>query len=76
MSEVPPNCVYCASVGVEESAVMGFEMPVQTVDMDYGYVFVALCNRHFEELRNTLNAVYDSAHPSNPLIIRSNLPLN
>jgi hypothetical protein len=58
-----PHCVYCQAHGAEVEAVMGFDLPTTDGDLHF-----PLCNRHFEELRSTLNDVYDLAHPPRRVI--------
>lgn len=61
--EVVPDCIYCRSHGVEKKAAMAFGLPTPDGELN-----IALCVRHFEELRDTLNAVYNEAHPKKKLI--------
>ena len=72
-----PECVYCRAKGLSHQAVMMFEMPIQRGEINYGDVPVALCNDHFEELRDTLNRVWDNAHrPKRKIVIPPGIHLN
>ena len=53
----PPPCTYCAAHGNVTESAMSFTLPMPMGDQEVG-----LCPRHFYELRDALNKVYDDAH--------------
>lgn len=70
----PPPCTYCAAHGNVEEAVMSYDIPTPLGDQE-----IALCARHFYELRDALNKVYDDAHGRKkraPLLLPPGISMN
>lgn len=69
----PPDCIYCAAHGQVSEAVFSFQMPFPDGDRE-----VPLCIRHFHELRNTFNGVWEEAQRKvrTPLVLPPRMTMN